>query len=224
MLLHHLNLTPRHLTWSLTMADAIHALVAALIWRAREPVIAGAKRLQIRPRLEASCGELEWLSFLNSLLVAVVVLVAFWIDLRFFESTLRASASIAVMAQTLTFGLMAQGKRRVKWQQAAISMLLLGGVFLGWSALTPGASGTWLNRAVILMTVTFAAVALFGVELDKLIEREPDWTKAFRDCVPAVTIAGIISLDRKSTRLNSSHLGISYAVFCLKKKKKKNTH
>src|SRR5262245_64912631 len=27
--------------------------------------------------------------------------------------------------------------------------------------------------------------------------------------------------DRKSTRLNSSHLGISYAVFCLKKKKSK---
>src|SRR5437899_10006338 len=26
-------------------------------------------------------------------------------------------------------------------------------------------------------------------------------------------------IDRKSTRLNSSHLGISYAVFCLKKKK-----
>src|SRR5947199_6081400 len=31
------------------------------------------------------------------------------------------------------------------------------------------------------------------------------------------------SRDRKSTRLNSSHLGISYAVFCLKKKKK-NRH
>src|SRR5262245_64279194 len=30
------------------------------------------------------------------------------------------------------------------------------------------------------------------------------------------------SLDRKSTRLNSSHLGISYAVFCLKKKKNDN--
>src|SRR5262245_65153009 len=30
-----------------------------------------------------------------------------------------------------------------------------------------------------------------------------------------------VSGDRKSTRLNSSHLGISYAVFCLKKKKKK---
>src|SRR2546427_4738030 len=30
-----------------------------------------------------------------------------------------------------------------------------------------------------------------------------------------------INLDRKSTRLNSSHSQISYAVFCLKKKKKK---
>src|SRR5207248_10751507 len=30
------------------------------------------------------------------------------------------------------------------------------------------------------------------------------------------------SQDRKSTRLNSSHRTISYAVFCLKKKKKKN--
>src|SRR3989454_7753730 len=29
------------------------------------------------------------------------------------------------------------------------------------------------------------------------------------------------AIDRKSTRLNSSHLVISYAVFCLKKKKKK---
>src|SRR5258705_2207148 len=30
----------------------------------------------------------------------------------------------------------------------------------------------------------------------------------------------VVVADRKSTRLNSSHLGISYAVFCLKKKKK----
>src|SRR3712207_7143635 len=30
---------------------------------------------------------------------------------------------------------------------------------------------------------------------------------------------GILGVDRKSTRLNSSHANISYAVFCLKKKK-----
>src|SRR3712207_7786711 len=30
----------------------------------------------------------------------------------------------------------------------------------------------------------------------------------------------VVAIDRKSTRLNSSHANISYAVFCLKKKKK----
>src|ERR1035438_5174721 len=35
-----------------------------------------------------------------------------------------------------------------------------------------------------------------------------------------VTVNAAALADRKSTRLNSSHLGISYAVFCLKKKKK----
>src|SRR5205814_7987244 len=37
-----------------------------------------------------------------------------------------------------------------------------------------------------------------------------------------VFIVTVPTPDRKSTRLNSSHLGISYAVFCLKKKKNKN--
>src|SRR5688572_31501331 len=40
---------------------------------------------------------------------------------------------------------------------------------------------------------------------------------------PAVkgdAVAGFLRRDRKSTRLNSSHSQISYAVFCLKKKKK----
>src|SRR5438045_8003562 len=35
-----------------------------------------------------------------------------------------------------------------------------------------------------------------------------------------VDAAFLAAQDRKSTRLNSSHLGISYAVFCLKKKNK----
>src|SRR3712207_9202534 len=49
-----------------------------------------------------------------------------------------------------------------------------------------------------------------------------------RDVVRPLPLGGILAgelvvedpLDRKSTRLNSSHANISYAVFCLKKKKK----
>src|SRR3712207_7328895 len=48
------------------------------------------------------------------------------------------------------------------------------------------------------------------------------WTdEANLDRVAAQPLGG---LDRKSTRLNSSHANISYAVFCLKKKNNKNTH
>src|SRR5260221_8401058 len=43
-----------------------------------------------------------------------------------------------------------------------------------------------------------------------------------QDAAPHVEWWGDDVADRKSTRLNSSHTVISYAVFCLKKKKKSN--
>src|SRR5437667_6199992 len=41
---------------------------------------------------------------------------------------------------------------------------------------------------------------------------------------PLALVLNPSSQDRKSTRLNSSHITISYAVFCLKKKKKKKKY
>src|SRR3712207_6946331 len=47
-----------------------------------------------------------------------------------------------------------------------------------------------------------------------------------RDAVAEHHVDGdqAVEQDRKSTRLNSSHANISYAVFCLKKKKKKSSY
>src|SRR6266849_10088626 len=45
-----------------------------------------------------------------------------------------------------------------------------------------------------------------------------------RSCVTTAGLALRLSRDRKSTRLNSSHEWISYAVFCLKKKKDNISH
>src|SRR5262245_64530391 len=56
-------------------------------------------------------------------------------------------------------------------------------------------------------------------------EAEPDQIPPVPDDLrtqlsqPCRVESGCHAQDRKSTRLNSSHLGISYAVFCLKKKK-----
>src|SRR2546430_8228678 len=50
--------------------------------------------------------------------------------------------------------------------------------------------------------------------LDRLRQKEPSGQRSQRDAEE------LDRGDRKSTRLNSSHSQISYAVFCLKKKKK----
>src|SRR3712207_7221433 len=60
------------------------------------------------------------------------------------------------------------------------------------------------NTRASLITRGLAETARLGLELGAEL----------------TTFAGLAGLDRKSTRLNSSHANISYAVFCLKKKKK----
>src|SRR3712207_8421060 len=68
---------------------------------------------------------------------------------------------------------------------------------------------------VVLLSQPFYFVSL---DLPRQIVNQAIQGEAFKD--GNVTAP----LDRKSTRLNSSHANISYAVFCLKKKKKYQLH
>src|SRR5256885_12467179 len=60
--------------------------------------------------------------------------------------------------------------------------------------------------------------------LEKALGREGWATRSFIQARDVLTALSDVDADRKSTRLNSSHLVISYAVFCLKKKKKIKNH
>src|SRR2546427_5038203 len=53
-----------------------------------------------------------------------------------------------------------------------------------------------------------------------LVDSEKDLRRFFFFNSALILVVAGFGLDRKSTRLNSSHSQISYAVFCLKKKKK----
>src|SRR5690554_7035802 len=55
-----------------------------------------------------------------------------------------------------------------------------------------------------------------------LSDREVDTNRAVFpvSLYPGESVMMVVRIDRKSTRLNSSHVRISYAVFCLKKKKR----
>src|SRR5258705_7258359 len=70
----------------------------------------------------------------------------------------------------------------------------------------------------------FPYTTLFRSKTAPRPEPPPSSPRRCAPCRPAAAARTDPQADRKSTRLNSSHLGISYAVFCLKKKKKKETH
>src|SRR5690625_5341297 len=66
-------------------------------------------------------------------------------------------------------------------------------------------------------TTLFRSALAIGVD-GIMAEVHPDPAVALSDSAQQMDIPMFENLDRKSTRLNSSHVAISYAVFCLKKK------
>src|SRR5690242_21417090 len=63
-------------------------------------------------------------------------------------------------------------------------------------------------------------VPMVAVEIEQvLVNLITNAAQALCDTAGETKPRIVIRLDRKSTRLNSSHMSISYAVFCLKKKK-----
>src|SRR3712207_8692669 len=85
---------------------------------------------------------------------------------------------------------------------------------------------TTLFRSALLDAARARSFPLFAVpyELPFIAVTERAFTQLVSEQYAALrrSIAAIERLqDRKSTRLNSSHANISYAVFCLKKKKKR---
>src|SRR3989475_7740400 len=77
---------------------------------------------------------------------------------------------------------------------------------------------TTLFRSRLVVVCRRAADADGSWHLER---RDPfaDYRRAFNRAPHPIVAVGVAAEDRKSTRLNSSHSQISYAVFCLKKKK-----
>src|SRR5262245_65042058 len=75
-----------------------------------------------------------------------------------------------------------------------------------------GQSPKRASTSQLMVPFGTAAVSVVGPAVAPMKKRSP--------VVVPFVVAMAPKTDRKSTRLNSSHLGISYAVFCLKKKSK----
>src|SRR2546422_7481782 len=78
------------------------------------------------------------------------------------------------------------------------------------------------HRAVLLVVLRDVVARQLGRRRRRDRDRSPEVEReGRREGCDAEHGAGVTGPDRKSTRMNSSHGYISYAVFCLKKKKKK---
>src|SRR3712207_7166760 len=79
------------------------------------------------------------------------------------------------------------------------------------------------DRTLISALLSLAAVALMIGAVMGLMHMLRERMVSFGHIGGGMALLGLVAyaaqLDRKSTRLNSSHANISYAVFCLKKKK-----
>src|SRR2546422_8096094 len=78
--------------------------------------------------------------------------------------------------------------------------------------LAPGFTSLPKGAGVVIMPTD---IELFSISGGGVLEPKADWTEAATQHFKTA----LRDKDRKSTRLNSSHGYISYAVFCLKKKK-----
>src|SRR3712207_6882262 len=63
-----------------------------------------------------------------------------------------------------------------------------------------------------------------GLQLRVVVGEAVDGLLELHQAPDPELVPVVLGADRKSTRLNSSHANISYAVFCLKKKKKNPNH
>ena len=111
IVLHLLELSSPRQTWSITIFLAVYSLAVALLWRWRERIIVFAEQFGIPRRINSETRELSWLSALTIVAVATIGYLAFWINLEFLDFGMRVSVSLAMAAQFLTFGLLAEGFR-----------------------------------------------------------------------------------------------------------------
>src|SRR5699024_11712478 len=107
------------------------------------------------------------------------------------------------------------------WGSSANGLMTFNGV---WHRVKEDAAAKFM----VISFIFYGAATMEGsIMADKTVislSQYTEWTVAHVHSgslgwVAMITIGSLYAIDRKSTRLNSSHVSISYAVFCLKKKK-----
>src|SRR6266480_60833 len=115
--------------------------------------------------------------------------------------------------------------RTVTWIQRAAVLAVAAVVITSLGAAAVRGAGEPVKNPETLVELQFGDVASLDPALAyDIYSTEPIWPNVYETLImysgSSLDKFQPMLADRKSTRLNSSHMSISYAVFCLKKKKK----
>jgi hypothetical protein len=192
LVINRIEQEPNGLAWALTVGAGLYAVATSVAWWRRDWVASIVSKWGIEARPDKQ--GVTWLHYFNLCVAVLVVLSAFDIVLDKPSYWMRLSAGLVVGLQCLTFGLTAQGESRVTLQRLSLVFLCLGAVLSGWAWLIPGVSGTWLNRAVIVMIVMLGLIAIDGLASRRIFRGDESWMGTAREIVPYLGGAGGFAL------------------------------
>jgi hypothetical protein len=189
-----LDLEPTGFRWCPTVFLAAFALATSYLWSRRDSLNGLLRSLGAAARPAVGEEEPGWLVVFNGVLGGFVLLLGFMGVLFLDSFGLRLLAAKSVISLAVTVGLLAQGSNRRFLESASLWLGAVGAVAFGWSWLEPEASGTLLNRAVVVTVALTAVTVLYGFGIARWASSENRWGQAARRQVPWLLVAGGLSL------------------------------
>src|SRR5690625_1663697 len=175
------------------MANAIRSEVANI----KQDIDNGIKMSEIAAQADYVSNAIDGVTS-NILIGGIIAIIVLLLFLRNVRATLiiglSIPASVLLTILTMTF------------LDYSFNLLSLVGLGLG--------IGMMVDASFVVLESIFKKKEQGFSNMDAVISG----TKEVAGAVISSMLTTIVVLDRKSTRLNSSHVAISYAVFCLKKK------
>jgi hypothetical protein len=177
-----------------TCLAAAYALFTSYLWSRRESLVKLGQRLAVQDIADDPFAGLAWLTPLNSALAIGVITASYLIDFKFVQRDMRLIAANAAVLQTVTFALLAHGRRRTELQFVTLVAGVFGVTAWGLAWLDPHVTHPLLNRLAMVIASLAGMTILYGLGLTKLLRRENAWTRAAERLVPVLVGAGTIGV------------------------------
>ncbi|WP_165227335.1 hypothetical protein [Aquisphaera insulae] len=187
-------LSDEMLVWLGSIVLAAYAVLTSYLWSRRDLFRGLANRLGIEvPAVDEEAGPVPLL-MANLAIITAVVGLSFGTILSSTDVIRRSCAADAVLASTLSVGLLAHGRRRSALQAVALGLGVVGAVAWGWAWLDPRSVNASLDRVVVTFAALVAGAVAYGLGLAKFLPRFSEWTSAARRLVPALLVLALGAL------------------------------